>query len=353
MARAKLADVAKMAEVSTASVSRYLNGSLVLPKETSDRIDAAISELDYRPHPHARRLSRGRSDIIALVVPEIANPFFAQLASAAERAVGERGYRMMLFATDNRLGRELDYLVHLVGADVDGVLFVTNHTDAGGELAQAIAKNSRVVILDENIDGVDAPRVFVDNFSAGRLAAEKFLEFGHRDFAYIGGPDGLMSVNERGEGFRSQLAPLGERNTRLRILLGDYSPIHGAQAMNVLLDEGDPPTAILTGSDAITLGILEVCHERNIRIPDDISLITIDDVLPNRFMTPAISAIRQPIAQMGQVGVDSLLALIDGSPETVAPVTRLPVEFIARKSVAAPREGCLKASSSKETSYGN
>src|ERR1700712_706088 len=135
---ARLRDVAAAAFVSVAAVSRYLNGTLVLPTETAQRVNDAIKHLDYRPNPHARRLSMGRSDTIGLVVPDIANPFFAQLADAVERAAAARGLDLMLCATRNQPQRELDYIAWMRRNHMDGLLFATNHTD-DGSLARAIA----------------------------------------------------------------------------------------------------------------------------------------------------------------------------------------------------------------------
>ena len=126
-----LKDVAKAAGVSVPTVSRFLNGSLRLPEPTARRIEAAIAALNYRPNPHARRLSLGRSDTIGLVVPDIANPFFAQFVAAVEAEADRRGLGVSLFATLNRPGREIGYLQLLERNHVDGLIFLTNHPDDG------------------------------------------------------------------------------------------------------------------------------------------------------------------------------------------------------------------------------
>lgn len=338
---ARLKDVAARAGVSPTAVSRYLNGSLVLPEATVQRIEAAVAHYDYRPNAHARSLSRGRSDTIALVLPEIGNPFFAELAAAAERAAAAAGLGIMLFATDNRIERELEYLSRLGRSDVDALLFVTNHSDADGRLAEAISRARQVVLLDEDVPGAAVPRVFADNVAGGRLAARAFREAGHRNMAYVGGPRDLMSARERGEGF---LAELAESGSAVAEVYGRYTVDHGRAAAAHLLAAAARPTAVFAASDQILLGLLEVFQAQGVRVPADVSLITFDDVAPLAFFAPAISAIRQSIGGMGAAGVERLVAMIAGMPDAAAAAAlRLPVEFVARASVAPPPASPEKA----------
>lgn len=335
-APAKLKDVAARAGVSPAAVSRYLNGSITLPAATIARIEAAITFYDYRPNPHARRLSLGRSDTIALVVPEIGNPFFAELAAAAERAAAAEGLGIMLFATENRLERELEYLSRLGRSDVDALLFVTNHPDEDGRLADVIGHAAQVVLLDEDVPGTGVPKVFADNVAGGRLAAQALIEAGHRQLFFAGGPRALMSSRERGEGFRLAALEAGLAAEALEELYGEYSVAHGRLAAEAMLASGKAPTAVFAASDQTMLGLLDVFRARDVRVPDDISIVTFDDVVPLAFFNPAISAIRQSITEMGRIGVQQLVSRIKGA--VAAPeVIRLPIEFVPRASVAPPQ----------------
>jgi LacI family transcriptional regulator len=175
--KSRLSDVAAAAGVSTAAVSRYLNQKVTLRRDTADRIDAAITHLDYRPNPHAQRLSLGRSNTIGLVVPDIANPFFGVLADAVEQAADEIGLSVLLFATRNRPQQELRALARLRDHHVDGLIFLTNHVDEGG-LAAALTDGCPVVLLDEDVPGARVSRAFADNHAGGRLAAEHLMEAG-------------------------------------------------------------------------------------------------------------------------------------------------------------------------------
>ena len=279
----KLGDVAKAANLSAASVSRYLNGSLRLPPETARRIDTAVQSLGYRPHPHARSLSRGKTDTIGLLLPEIANPFFSQLAAAIEAAADARGLGVMLCSSLNRPEREVDYLARLRRNVVDGLLFATNHPD-DGRLAQAVNEAPGVVLIDEDIEGTRVPKVFSDNHQGGRLAAEHFLGFGHAHLAYIGGPRNLMSPRERGEGFARTLREGG--GGLVADYLGPYARQHGEAAARDLFDRHPEVTGVFVGSDEILMGLLSVMRERGLAVGTDLSVVTFDDAGPLDMFAP-------------------------------------------------------------------
>ena len=331
---ARLQDVAEASELSVTTVSRYLNDQLTLPKETSDRIEAAIRRLNYRPNPHARSLSRGRTDTIGLVIPNIDNPFFARLAASVEEAASEHGLGVMLCASLNRPSRELDYIERLRRNHVDGLLFVTNHGD-DGTLAAKINEASGVVLMDEDIAGTQAPKIFCDNEVGGRLAARHLIEAGHRRIAYIGGPKAMMSTAERLGGFRRVISEAGPGFCMTHELLGDYTTAHGKAATMEFLREPRGATAIFAASDEIMLGLLEVLRREGVRIPGDISLVAFDDVGPLALFDPPLTAIRQAVAAMGRRGVELVKASTSNEPLPAA-VERLPVEIIVRSSVAAP-----------------
>lgn len=329
---ARVKDVAALAEVSAATVSRYLNAGLILPPATAQRIDAAVRELAYQPNRLARSLSLGRSDTIGLVVPEIANPFFAHLAAAVEEAAEAEGMGLLLCATLNRLDRELDYLERLRSHQVDGLIFLTNHHD-DGRLARGISASRSIVLIDEDVAGTSVPKLFCDNVQGGRLAGERLLAAGHRRLGFVGGPEGLMSTDERLEGLRS--AARGTPGAEVAwISAGPHAPEQGRAAAMAWLDAGDRPTGLLLGSGVLLDGFLEGVREAGLVVPDDLSLVAFDDVGPLHLFSPPITAIRQPVAELGRCGVALLRDRLRGAP--AAPPLRLPVELVERHSVAPP-----------------
>ena len=331
---ARLRDVAHAATVSVATVSRYLNGTLNLPAGTSARIAAAIRELNYEPNPHARRLSLGRSDMLGLVIPDIANPFFAELAAAVEEGAEANGLGLVLCVTRHRVDRELEYVARLRRNLVDGLLLVTDH-GANEALGRTINAERGVVLLDEDIAGVHAPKVFADNRGGGVLAARHLIAAGHRRLGFVGGPEGMFSTVERRAGFLAEIEAAGAGRRMVFEIFGEYTVQHGLAAAERLPRVGMRPTALFVASDEITLGLLDGLRAHGVAVPGEISIVTFDDVGPSHLLQPPLTAIRQPIAEMGRQGVDLLLARLRGGTVPSAPL-QLPVQLVERGSVAAP-----------------
>ena len=330
---AKLRDVAAAASVSVAAVSRYLNGTLHLPQETAQRVEAAIARLDYRPNPHARRLSTGRSETIGLVVPSIDNPFFAQLADAVEEAAAARGLDLMLCATRNQPQREVDYIDWMRRNHVDGLLFTTNHAD-DGSLARAIANASNVVLIDEDVPGTDIGKVFAENAHGGYLAGRHLIEAGHRLLAFVGGPRGMLSTTERLAGFRRAVAEGGPGCAIVSEHFSHYAAPGGRLSADAMLSSLPRATAAFVTSDELTISVLESLQAHEISIPLAFSLVSFDDVRPLHLFWPPITAIRQPLAEMGQSAFELLMdPSVEANPR--APL-RLPVQLIERASVSRP-----------------
>ncbi len=333
---ATIHDVAETAGVSPTTVSRYLNNRIELPTTTAARIDAAIAQLDYRPDLLAKRLSTGKTEAIGLVTPEIGNPFFAELAAAVEDEAERHGYAVFMSSTRGERAREISALQRLHDRHVDGLIMMTNHPD-DGTLAALIHSRDNIVLLDEDIPGVGVPRIFVENARGTYLATRHLIEHGHSDIAFIGGPPALFSVKERRAGFEQAMGEAGLPASEDQILLGAYTRDFGRQAIEAILARPRYPTAILACSDYLAIGVMQGLRAHGVRVPEDVSLVGFDDMPFAELVDPALTTIRQPIAVMGRLGFRLLLALIDRQGPQM--LTRLPVELIQRRSVAAPRKG--------------
>ncbi|MEE4188095.1 MAG: LacI family DNA-binding transcriptional regulator [Roseobacter sp.] len=333
--RHSLKDVAQEAKVSAATVSRYLNGTLELPADTRMRIDAAVRKLQYHPNPHARRLSLGKSDAIALILPDIANPFFARLAAAIEVAAARHGSMVMLHATFNQSAREFAALQRAAQNRVDGVIFITNRGPEG-PVCDELNTFGRAVILDEDVPGGIAPRILCDNEMGGYLAGRALRAAGHRKIAYFGGGSALASTQTRLTGLRRGLTEAGASGVEPSLYVGDHSPAAGRQLATRFLADATDETAIFLGSDEITVGALEVFQENGIRVPQDYSVISFDDARSLHLFAPAITAIRQPVEDLGARAVDILFSEEWDTPDFRNLVELMPVTLIERQSVAAP-----------------
>lgn len=329
--RVLLSDVAKLAGLSKATVSRYMNHSIVLPQDTINRIEMAIRTLDYRGNSLARRLSKGGSETLGLVLPDITNPFFAELADAAEEAASARGYSLVLCITRNNPDKEAQFVRWLDTRQVDGLLFTTNRPD-NGILRKEVQRQHHVVLLDEDISGSNVPKVFADNVQGGRIATEQLIAAGHTRIAFIGGPEKLMSVRERYLGFCTAMKQAGLPVPPERVMYGNYSREFGQQALNHLFHSPQRPTAVFAASDYLVLGLLDGLRASGLQAPAALSLVGFDDANYADFTQPRISTIRQPAREMGHTAVDIMLRLLNNDPD-VPMETRLPVEWIGRDSI--------------------
>ncbi|MFN3525590.1 MAG: LacI family DNA-binding transcriptional regulator [Paracoccus sp. (in: a-proteobacteria)] len=346
---ANLQDVAKAAGVSKATISRYLNGSLDLPERTASLIDTAIRALDYTPNPHARRLSLGRSDTIALIVPDISSPFFAALVGAVEAEASELGLSLALYATLNRPERELSYLDLVRTGHADGLIFITNH--AGTEqLAAKINRLPRCVVVDENVVGTNAPKIFCDNRQGGWLAGRHLAMAGHRHVLFIGGVDQMVSGARRFEGFATAMTEVAGPECRIDRACGPYTVAAGREAGQAFVaqDAASRPTAIFATSDELLIGLYEVLAEAGIAIPHQVSVIGFDDVGPLHLFAPAVTAVRQPVRELGQQALRRLLAMDGTTLEKPPSEELLEVTLIERNSVAPPIRTFFRNPNSEE-----
>jgi LacI family transcriptional regulator len=331
---ATIHDVAESAGVSTTTVSRYLNNRIELPAPTAARIDAAIARLEYRPNLLAKRLSTGKSEAIGLVTPEIGNPFFAELASAVEDEAERNGYAVFMSSTRGDRAREVAALQRLQDRHVDGLIMISSHPD-DGTLAALIGGQENVVLLDEDIPNVDVPRIFVENEQGAYLATRHLIQAGHRVIGHIGGQQGLLSVRERLAGFERAMREAALSVRKEHVLFGEYSRVFGRKAIEAILESPGVPTAIIACSDYLAFGVLQGLKQKGLNVPDDMSVVGFDDMPFAELMHPALTTVRQPIAALGRLGFQTLLALLNnGKPQTL---TRLPVELVERQSVAPPR----------------
>ncbi|CAM5296818.1 LacI family repressor for deo operon, udp, cdd, tsx, nupC, and nupG [Aquamicrobium terrae] len=332
---ASLKDVAGAAGVSVTTVSRLLNGSLALPEETRRRIEDAIRDLNYQPNPHARRLSRGRSDTIGLVVPDIANPFFAAFVAAVEEEADSRGLAVSLFATLNRTGREVAYLEMIGRKHVDGLIFVTNHPD-DGQLAALINAAGRVVVTDEDVPGADAPKLFCDNDQGGYLAGRHLADHGHSRVLFVGCVEDMISGRRRFDGLRRALCEFWQADIVPASYRGSYTIAFGREAARRFIAEGMPATAIFATSDEITIGMMEVFRAEGVSVPGDVSLVGFDDVAPFHLFATPVTAVRQPVSAIGRRSLGLLVETDWQKLAAPAPQELMPVELVVRESVAPP-----------------
>ena len=328
-------DVAQSAGLSVATVSRYLNKQLRLPPATANKVDDAVGKLSFRPNAIARRLSRGTSETLGFITSDIAHPFFAAIASAAEAEAIKLGYTLAMFNTRNQIAQELNFLSRIDDQQVDGVLFLTNHPD-DGTLRDKIAAARHVVILDEDVAGTEVPKVFADSEGGARIATRHLIGAGHRVIGFISGPRTLRSSRERYRGFTAEMRQAGLEIDPGIVLFGQFEEEFGFRAFASLWNCSKPPTAVFAAADMLAVGLLRAARARGVAVPAELSLVGFADMLHVDMFDPPLTTVRQSTEQFGRRGVQLLVALIRGEL-TERSIDRVPVELIVRGSVGAPR----------------
>ena len=304
----RLQDVAAQAGVSVKTVSNVVNGYVHVAPGTRARVEAAISELGYRPNLSARNLRGGRSGIIALAVPEIGVPYFAELAQEIVAAASDRGFTVLIDQTEGRADQEKQVLEGIRAHLIDGLIFSPLATGQQ-ELSQR-EDTTPLVLLGERGTDCLADRVAIDNVAAAREAVVHLARLGRRQVAAIGAQhdDTMMTAHLRLEGYREGLEQAGlAYDPGLVAEAPAFHRLEGARAMARLLDGPEMPDAVFAFSDLLALGALRACHDRGIRVPEDIAIVGFDDIEDGRYSVPALSTISPDKEQIARLALDLLV----------------------------------------------
>jgi DNA-binding LacI/PurR family transcriptional regulator len=315
--RPRISDVATLAGTSVSTVSNLLNGRPDrMSQETVRRIEAAIDQLGYRPHWAARQLKTGVVPIVGLLVPSVANPSHGAMARAVEVAAEASGLQVVLGNTLRDPERELRYATHLLDLGIRGIIVASSPLDLG-HFNDLMERGLRIVALDlgATLNGVEVPMdsVSVDNRLAGYLATRHLLDLGHRRIGYISGATLTVSRQERQAGYLEALAEAGIADhamiaaTAAAFGFDDTNAAeHGRAAAMELLGRDDPPSAIVGFNDMHALGACAAARDLGLAVPDDISIVGIDDILLGSLFQPALTTVHQPTEALGAAAVDLL-----------------------------------------------
>lgn len=314
--RVRAVDVARLAGVSPKTVSNVVNGYAHVSDAVRERVRAAIAELDYVPDSSGRTLRTGRTGIIALALPDLAAPYFAELARGIAHVADEQGYTILVDQTDGRLDRERLVAGGLRVRAIDGLIFSPLAMTAGE--IEVAAGTTPMVLLGEREHPAGLDHIAIDNVAAARAATEHLISLGRKRIALVGdSPD-----TERGTG--------GLRTTGYRLALQDAGlPIDpdlvigssrlqramGVQAAQTLFDRPDPPDAVFCCNDLVALGVLHAARQRGLRVPQDVALIGVDDIEEGRYSAPALSTIAPDKDAIAREAVALLLRRMRGDYE--------------------------------------
>ena len=326
-----LHDVAVAAGVTNATASRSLTGAYGVHPETRKRVTEVAIQLNYKANRFARGLVTGRSDVIGLIISDVRNSYFAEVARGAEDAAYAAGLDVLLCNSDLDSTRQMRYVNSLMGKRVEGIIM--NSVANLSREDQTYIANSRVpvVLLNRPPKGTLFSTVSADNERGGELAAECLLAHGHRRLIHLTGPEKHANLSARARGFSRTVRQFG-CSAEVSILHGTHTLAGGYEMAKTLFRNLGKITGISTANDTVAFGVIKAALEMGIRIPEDISIIGFDDVEVARLVYPPLTTIRQPKYEIGSAAIDILLRLSAGNDHT--PEHRvLGVELIERSSV--------------------
>ncbi len=327
---ASIKDVAELAGVSTATVSHVINGTRNTLPETHERVMAAVRQLGYSLNQAARNLVVGHSSLLGLIVSDMRNPFFPEVTAAFQEEALSHQMDALVFGTSYDTQRTLDSVNRLVGLQVPGVAVVTSQIDPAviDLLAQ---RKIAATYLDLGKVGPGMSNLAIDYEHGIRQAIEHFLELGHRDIAFIGGPEHLPSAQRRKAAFLEASARAGLTPTAA--LDGDFTVESGYRLCNSLCRLPRRPTAILAANDLTAIGALRCAHDHGVNVPGELSVVGFDDIAFAEHTQPPLTTVALPREQIGRIAFDSLWQMI----KTGEPGMEYAIEtqLIVRRSTAA------------------
>ncbi len=339
--RPTMRDVARAAGVSPMTVSRVVNGEPTVLPETVARVERAIRRLGYQRNEAARRLrSRGQAtQTIGLLVDDLANPFFATLAAEIEDAARQRNYVVLIGSSNDNLRREREVIAAFCARQADGLIVVPvqgNHRF----LADHLARGIKAVCVDRPAPGLPVDRVVVDNRAGARKAVRHLLDQGHRRIGYLGDREDIWTIQERYAGFRDAFGEIGAEPDQRLVRHGQRSRVEAARHAAELLSLSDPPTALFTTNDLITMGAIDALHSRDGgHGPDSVALVGFDEFALADKVRPPVTVVAQDPVLLGATAAQLLFARIAGDtspPREVVLTTRLVIRGSGEIAPARP-----------------
>ncbi|MDD3656141.1 MAG: LacI family DNA-binding transcriptional regulator [Atribacterota bacterium] len=327
--RTTMKDIAKAVGVHPSTVSRVINGNPNISEKTAKKVFSTIEDLNYTPNALARGLKTKKIQTLAMLIPDISNPFFAGLARGVEDTANKYGYNVILCNTDDCLEKEANYLRLLTEKCVEGVIMATAKI-RDKSIIELGRTRCPYILLSRNIKGVQENSISIDDIAGGYLATEYLISLGHQKIAHIAGPYNTTAALDRIKGYQKALQKYGIPFQRFYLGEGDFRIKGGYQVMKQFLQLEVPPTAVFTANDLLAVGAIEAIREHNFEVPSDFSIVGFDDIKLASYLSLPLTTIRQPMVEMGSLAIIKLLERIERKANH--PNILIKPELIKRKS---------------------
>ncbi|MEZ8967589.1 substrate-binding domain-containing protein [Vibrio breoganii] len=329
---ASMKDIAKLAGVSTSTVSHVISKRRYVSEEISDRVNKAAKELNYFPSALARSLKMNRTNTIGMLVTNSTNPFFGEVVKGVERHCYEKGYNLILCNTEGDHNRMRESIDTLMQKRVDGLILMCPSLE--GEKLESFERspNIPVVVMDWGTMSFESDKIQDNSLHGGYLAAQHLIEHGHRHIGCITGPMSKYQAQKRFEGFKQALQQADiDLNTQW-VDEGNFECDGGYNAMQRILKQDKLPSAVFVCNDMMAMGAINAAHELGITIPEQLSIIGYDDLHIARFMSPALTTIHQPKFRLGKAAVDAILQKLSNA-DAPHKTVQLEPKLVERKTV--------------------
>ncbi|MEM8535665.1 MAG: LacI family DNA-binding transcriptional regulator [Chloroflexota bacterium] len=328
-------DVAREAGVSYATVSRVINNKDHVRPEKREAVIHAMARLGYVANQQARSLAGGRSHVIGLLVKDMGHAYAGEIVRGIDEALATQQYDLLLYTTHRRATKETTYVSMITRGMADGLLLILAH-HAEAYLASLRQRRFPYVLIDHHGISTFDHSVGATNWQGAYDATHYLLALGHTRIGFIVGDMHMQASLDRLDGYQAALTECGISVDPQLIYYGDFLRTEGFMGAQKLLALTPPPTAIFASNDEMAFGVIEASREWGLHIPDDLSIIGFDDIPRAAVVHPALTTVRQPLAQMGRESTNMLLKLID-CPTLPAEQKLLPTELVVRHSCQAPQ----------------
>jgi LacI family transcriptional regulator len=335
-------DIAKLAGVSTSTVSHVINKTRFVSEEISERVNNAAKELNYyAPSALARSLKVNRTKTIGMLVTTSTNPFFGEVVKGVERSCYHKGYSLILCNTEGDNERMRQSINTLLQKRVDGLILMCSSLE--GERIDVFERypDIPVVVMDWGPMLFTSDKIQDNSLRGGYLAAKYLIDCGHTEIGCITGPLIKHQAQMRYEGYKRAMNEAGLEFNANWIIESDFECEGGYQAFMKMAQRGILPSSIFVSNDMMAMGVINAANELNIKVPEQISIIGYDDIHIAKFMSPSLTTIHQPKYRLGQAAVETLVRKLDDK-STEAQVVQLEPTLVERKSVKILKSSCAR-----------
>jgi LacI family transcriptional regulator len=327
-----ISDVARSAGVSSMTVSRVMNDSAGVRPATRQRVEVAIAELGYVPNRLARGLSRQRTGTLAVIVPDVANPFYTLIVRGAEDVARRAGFRVILCDTRSDIVAEQEVIEEMIAHRVEGILIAPVNDRSRDHLRRLAKFGVPFVLVDRTVPGIDSDAVLGDSESGARQLIEHLIAHGHRRIGMIVEAGDVSTARDRRRGYEAALTAAGIPVDTALVAHAAVDPSGGLDGMRQLLALEDPPTAVFTVNNLVAVGAIEAVRAAGLEVPDDIALVCFDDIEYASRLYPFLTVMEQPAETFGTLGTQLLIERLEGRGSERSRLVVLPAEFIIRRS---------------------